>query len=49
MGFSAEGEEAVEELIARMLDYRKYKDASEVLSSMFETQRGSDLMPLGQR
>ena len=33
-------EEAVEELIARMLEYRRYSDASKVLSDRFESQRG---------
>jgi segregation and condensation protein A len=33
-------EEAVEELIARMLEYRRYRDASAVLSDRFESQRG---------
>jgi segregation and condensation protein A len=33
-------EEAVEELIARMLEYRRYRDASRVLADRFESQRG---------
>jgi segregation and condensation protein A len=33
-------EEAVEELIARMLEYRRYSDASRVLADRFESQRG---------
>jgi segregation and condensation protein A len=33
-------EEAVEELIARMLEYRRYRDASRVLAERFESQRG---------
>jgi segregation and condensation protein A len=33
-------EEAVEELIARMLEYRRYSEASKVLSDRFESQRG---------
>jgi segregation and condensation protein A len=33
-------EEAVEELIARMLEYRRYSDASKVLADRFESQRG---------
>jgi segregation and condensation protein A len=33
-------EEAVEELIARMLEYRRYRDASTVLAQIFESQRG---------
>ena len=33
-------EEAVEELLARMLEYRRYSDASKVLSDRFESQRG---------
>jgi segregation and condensation protein A len=33
-------EEAVEELLARMLEYRRYRDASAVLSDRFESQRG---------
>jgi segregation and condensation protein A len=33
-------EEAIEELIARMLEYRRYRDASAVLSDRFESQRG---------
>jgi segregation and condensation protein A len=33
-------EEAVEELLARMLEYRRYRDASTVLSDRFESQRG---------
>ncbi len=33
-------EEAVEELIARMLEYRRYSDASKLLSDRFESQRG---------
>ena len=33
-------EQAVEELLARMLEYRRYRDASAVLSDRFESQRG---------
>ena len=33
-------EEAIEELIARMLEYRRYSDASKVLADHFESQRG---------
>jgi len=33
-------EEAVEELIARMLEYRRYRDLSKVLADRFESQRG---------
>jgi segregation and condensation protein A len=33
-------EEAIEELIARMLEYRRYSDASKVLADRFESQRG---------
>lgn len=33
-------EEAVEELIARMLEYRRYRDVSRVLGDRFESQRG---------
>src|SRR6187200_2158785 len=33
-------EEAVEELIARMLEYRRYRDVSKVLAERFESQRG---------
>lgn len=33
-------EEAVEELLARMLEYRRYRDASKVLADRFESQRG---------
>lgn len=33
-------EEAVEELIARMLEYRRYRDVSKVLADRFESQRG---------
>ncbi len=33
-------EEAIEELIARMLEYRRYRDASSVLADRFESQRG---------
>ncbi|HET6998820.1 MAG TPA: ScpA family protein [Solirubrobacterales bacterium] len=33
-------EEAIEELLARMLEYRRYRDASKVLSDRFESQRG---------
>jgi len=32
-------EEAVEELLARMLEYRRYRDASAELSEIFESQR----------
>jgi len=32
-------EEAVEELLARMLEYRRYRDVSRVLSDRFESQR----------
>lgn len=33
-------EEAVEELVARMLEYRRYRDASEALVARFEAARG---------
>jgi segregation and condensation protein A len=33
-------EEAIEELVARMLEYRRYRDAAAVLSGHFESQRG---------
>jgi segregation and condensation protein A len=33
-------EEAFEELIARMLEYRRYRDAAAVLAERFESQRG---------
>jgi segregation and condensation protein A len=33
-------EEAVEELLARMLEYRRYRDASKVLVDRFEAERG---------
>jgi segregation and condensation protein A len=33
-------EEAVEELISRMLEYRRYGQAAEALSAIFESQRG---------
>ncbi len=33
-------EEAVEELLARMLEYRRYSDASKVLADRYESQRG---------
>lgn len=33
-------EEAVEELLARMLEYRRYRDASAVLVKQFESERG---------
>jgi segregation and condensation protein A len=33
-------EEAVEELLARMLEYRRYRDAAAELSDRFESQRG---------
>jgi segregation and condensation protein A len=33
-------EEAVEELLARMLEYRRYRDASGELAQLFEDQRG---------
>ena len=33
-------EEAVEELLARMLEYRRYSDASEMLAERFEAERG---------
>lgn len=46
-------EEAIEELLARMLEYRRYRDASVVLSDRFESQRGylyrSALLPLELR
>ena len=32
--------EAVEELVARMLEYRRYRDAGRVLTEYFEGQRG---------
>jgi segregation and condensation protein A len=33
-------EEAVEELLARLLEYRRYRDAAAVLAETFESQRG---------
>jgi segregation and condensation protein A len=33
-------EEAVEELLARMLEYRRYRDASKLFAERFESQRG---------
>ena len=33
-------EEAVEELLARMLEYRRYRDVSALLAERFEAQRG---------
>ncbi len=33
-------EEAVEELLARMLEYRRYRDAAAVLAERFEAERG---------
>ena len=46
-------EEAVEELIARMLEYRRYRDASEMLVQRFEAARGylyrSAPLPAGLR
>jgi segregation and condensation protein A len=33
-------EEAVEELVARLLEYRRYRDAAAVLEQCFETERG---------
>ena len=33
-------EEAIDELLARMLEYRRYRDASAVISDRFESQRG---------
>lgn len=33
--------EAVEELVARMLEYRRYRDAGRALKEHFESQRGS--------
>jgi segregation and condensation protein A len=33
-------EEAVEELLARLLEYRRYREAAEMLSARFEGQRG---------
>jgi segregation and condensation protein A len=33
-------QEAVEELLARMLEYRRYSDASKILADRFESQRG---------
>jgi segregation and condensation protein A len=33
-------EEAVEELVARLLEYRRYRDAAAVLEQRFETARG---------
>jgi segregation and condensation protein A len=33
-------EEAIEELLARMLEYRRYRDASAVVARRFESQRG---------
>ncbi len=46
-------EEAVEELLARMLEYRRYRDASAVLVKRFEAERGylyrSAPLPAGLR
>jgi segregation and condensation protein A len=46
-------EEAVEELLARMLEYRRYRDVSAVLADRFESQRGylyrSAPLPAGLR
>lgn len=46
-------EEAVEELLARMLEYRRYRDASKVLVERFEAERGylyrSAPLPAGLR
>ncbi len=33
-------EEAIEELLARLLEYRRYRDAAEMLEERFEAQRG---------
>jgi segregation and condensation protein A len=33
-------EEAIEELLARMLEYRRYRDAAALISDRFESQRG---------
>ncbi|HEX4669191.1 MAG TPA: ScpA family protein [Solirubrobacterales bacterium] len=33
-------EEAIEELLARMLEYRRYRDVSAVIADRFESQRG---------
>ena len=33
-------EEAIDELLARMLEYRRYRDASAAISDRFESQRG---------
>ena len=33
-------EEAIEELLARMLEYRRYRDASGELAALFEAERG---------
>jgi segregation and condensation protein A len=33
-------EEAIEELLARMLEYRRYRDASQLIADRFESQRG---------
>jgi segregation and condensation protein A len=33
-------EEAIDELLARMLEYRRYRDASGVIADRFESQRG---------
>ena len=33
-------EEAIEELLARMLEYRRYRDASAAIADRFESQRG---------
>jgi segregation and condensation protein A len=33
-------EEAVEELLARMLEYRRYREAAEMLEKRFESERG---------
>jgi len=46
-------EEAVEELLARLLEYRRYRDAAAVLEKRFEAERGylyrSAPLPLGLR
>jgi segregation and condensation protein A len=33
-------EEAIEELLARLLEYRRYRDAAQMLTERFEAQRG---------
>jgi segregation and condensation protein A len=39
-GLDPTPEEAVDELVARMLEYRRYRDAAAMLAECFESQRG---------